>query len=215
MKSFTLYGLKSSDESCVRYIGITSQPIEARLRGHLKTDRSNPHKDRWIKKVISTGARVEIVPYAIGLPLEEACNLEIFVIAQLRGLNHPLTNISNGGESVMLGRIPFFSSEHKRNISQAKLGVPRNPFSSEHRKNLSQALIGNDYAAGKKRKGASSKFRGVSWLNCKQRWRAFVFVNPKLVYVGTFKNEVDAAHAYDTAAKKYFGDRAKLNFPNP
>ena len=36
----------------------------------------------------------------------------------------------------------------------------------------------------------------------------------KPIFLGYFQNEIDAAKAYDTAAKKYHGDFAALNFPD-
>jgi hypothetical protein len=51
----------------------------------------------------------------------------------------------------------------------------------------------------------SSKYKGVSW---RQVWH-----NKKSVHLGYFKNEIDAAKAYDKAAKKFFGKFAYLNFP--
>jgi len=39
-----------------------------------------------------------------------------------------------------------------------------------------------------------------------------ITVNGKRIYLGSFKNELDAAKAYDRAAKKYHGQFASLNF---
>jgi len=38
-------------------------------------------------------------------------------------------------------------------------------------------------------------------------------VNRKSKFIGYFDNEIDAAKAYDTAARKYHGAFAVLNFP--
>lgn len=48
-----------------------------------------------------------------------------------------------------------------------------------------------------------------------KKWAAKIYLQNKQIYLGSYKTAIDAASAYDTAAKKYFGDFAKLNFSNP
>src|SRR5271155_1400802 len=65
----------------------------------------------------------------------------------------------------------------------------------------------------RKRKGTSSKFLGVYWLKRDRAFQATIRVHGKHVYLGYFRSEVDAARAFDTAARKYHGAFARLNFP--
>lgn len=61
--------------------------------------------------------------------------------------------------------------------------------------------------------GGSSRFKGVSWSKRDKIWYANICVNYRTIYLGTYRNEEDAARAYDAAAKKYFGAFARPNFP--
>lgn len=59
----------------------------------------------------------------------------------------------------------------------------------------------------------TSKHKGVYWHKPRKRWRARIVFEGKAIELGRFKNEVDAAKAYDKAAKELFKAFAVLNFP--
>lgn len=61
-----------------------------------------------------------------------------------------------------------------------------------------------------KRRG-TSKFKGVCWHKTSGWWRAQIGHLGKVIYLGDFTNEKDAAEAYDKAAVKYFGEFANTN----
>lgn len=60
-----------------------------------------------------------------------------------------------------------------------------------------------------------SGFKGVSACKMTGRWRADIRVEGKTKNLGRFDDPVDAAFAYDEAARKHFGEFARLNFPEP
>lgn len=62
----------------------------------------------------------------------------------------------------------------------------------------------------KQSRPTTSKYKGV----CRHagKWHACITVNYHRIHLGSFKDEEKAAWAYDTAAIKYFGEFARLNF---
>lgn len=58
-----------------------------------------------------------------------------------------------------------------------------------------------------------SKYKGVSWHDRACKWAANIKVNRKIIYLGIFWNQDEAAKAYDVAALKYHKEFARLNFP--
>jgi hypothetical protein len=65
----------------------------------------------------------------------------------------------------------------------------------------------------KKRAGLSSRFRGVNKCSNGTKWTASIRREGKNLFLGTFTNEIDAALAYDTAARETHGELATVNFP--
>lgn len=59
----------------------------------------------------------------------------------------------------------------------------------------------------------SSIYKGVSFYKNYGKYMVRIMVDKKSIFIGYFKNEIDAARAYDVAAKKYHREYAKLNFP--
>lgn len=62
------------------------------------------------------------------------------------------------------------------------------------------------------RKGMSSQYKGVCWYRPSAKWKAQIKHNGKLIYLGYFTNELEAAQVYDAAARELFGEFAKTNF---
>lgn len=74
--------------------------------------------------------------------------------------------------------------------------------------NLRKATSSQNHMNSRKRKGCSSRFKGVSWHKLTRKWRAYICLNGKICHLGLFINEIDAAKAYDKKAKELFGEFA-------
>ena len=58
-----------------------------------------------------------------------------------------------------------------------------------------------------------SGYKGVYFCTYNFRYRAQIRYNGKNIRLGRYRTAEEAALAYDKAAKKYFGEFARLNFP--
>ena len=67
----------------------------------------------------------------------------------------------------------------------------------------------------KKRPGSTSTYKGVQLHQKSGRWRAIIWHRElgRNVHLGYFEDEVEAARVYDAAALDYYGEEARVNFP--
>jgi len=77
----------------------------------------------------------------------------------------------------------------------------------------SATRLQNSWNLSKSSRAGYSKYKGITFRKGPQKWAATICVNGRPIFLGLFKDEIQAAKAYDKAAKKYFGEFAKLNFP--
>ena len=65
--------------------------------------------------------------------------------------------------------------------------------------------------ARKRKDGNTSKYKGVSFRKSHDKFLSRIQVDKKRIHLGYFKNEIEAAKAYNAAALKYHGEYAYLN----
>ena len=69
----------------------------------------------------------------------------------------------------------------------------------------------NSFNRQKTKSKTSSQYMGVSFDKRRGLWVVKINHNNKSIWLGRFNSEIDAAKAYDEAAKKYHGEFARLN----
>lgn len=116
-----------------------------------------------------------------------------------------------------------WSDEQRKNYSLTRKGMKYPPLSQEMRDKLSKyhtgLLLSNEVKEkisftllGRKSKVSSSKYSGVTYNKTRKKFLSQVKVRGKVIRLGAFECEVDAAIAYDDWAFKTYGKSAKLNF---
>lgn len=168
----TVYGLASSRDGELRYVGQTSQPLKVRLYSHIGKAKSGlkGYLSSWILSVLSAGFKVEIFSIR---PDAERNAEEIRLIALYRNVGARLVNMTDGGEGSLGKKRGPMSEEMKARISATKKGTKLSAehraaigaahknrvFSNEHRASISAAKMGHK-VSDETRKKLSEALKG-------------------------------------------------------
>ncbi|MHC4185837.1 MAG: HNH endonuclease [Planctomycetota bacterium] len=63
------------------------------------------------------------------------------------------------------------------------------------------------------RKRGRTRYNGIRWDKNKEKWQVRLTIDGRRRSFGYYADEIEAAKAYDRAARKYRGEYAFLNFP--
>lgn len=69
----------------------------------------------------------------------------------------------------------------------------------------------NHFNLNKRKTKCSSRFKGVTWNRARNKWQAYLTKNGRFILLGLFRDERDAATAYNFGADLHFGEFAKFN----
>lgn len=88
--------------------------------------------------------------------------------------------------------------------------IDRNSLNNQ-RNNLRSATHAQNMSNRRVLTKTSSKYLGVRWFTRDKKWYAGITKDNKGIHLGSFDTEIEAALAYNNAAKKLHGEFANLN----
>lgn len=135
---YYIYGLSSSKDNIIRYVGQTKNSLNARLNEHkcdALTRLKKNHKCNWIRKVYNDGYEIQIHLIEIANEFNWQ-NREIYWISKYREAGN-IVNQLDGGQSGGLGGKLFQYTYNETKEFLVELGVSFNSF-KEYKKFLYQ-----------------------------------------------------------------------------
>lgn len=214
-----IYALTDENE-CVRYIGKSDTPI-ARACRHAKTD-GDTRKDRWLRKILDRDDE-------FGLQILEVCAVsrwqkrERYWIAFFRRAGADLVNSTAGGRGPLaptaVTRAKMRAAAIRRGahpgaaakISATLRGRPKPPRTRQHNEKIAAAMRGRPQTIEQKMAATQarrrqlcrrpSQFKGVYLSRERSRYEARISVGGKSIFLGRFSSALEAARAYDVAAR--------------
>ena len=122
--------------------------------------------------------------------------------------NYSSIRTNQGNKTYYLGRFLLNSSTNME-VDH----IDGNTFNNK-KDNLRFVTVHQNSQNRKARSDGSSGFKGVSWKANQNKWVVRIQTDGKRIHIGYFTEKEEAARAYDEAAKLYFGEYARLNFPD-
>ena len=104
-----------------------------------------------------------------------------------------------GMHSLLLSDTKLVDHEDRNGLNNRRLNIRAATYSQ------------NNANRGKNKNGCTSQYRGVNWCKDKRKFRAGIVVNRKIIHLGMFVSEEEAALAYNASALQHFGAFASLN----
>ena len=100
---------------------------------------------------------------------------------------------------------------HKGEIPTSLLDHKDGNRSNDRIDNLREVTHLQNQWNRKTQRNSTSRYKGVSWNKRDKRWVSQIRVNGKIKVLGSFKEELKAAKAYDNFAKELHGEYYKPN----
>jgi hypothetical protein len=157
------------------------------------------------KKAAGRVALVDIDDYSKVMPYRWFCREEISEGKQNVG-PYATTNFWKEGKHLSF-------SMHKIITGYLKTDHHDGNGLNNRKNNLRPGSKGRNEMNKRAHKNSTSSYKGVSWHRRGSKWTANITVDYKLIYLGLFSYELDAARAYDRAACSLFKEYALFNFP--
>lgn len=136
-------------------------------------------------------------------------------------LMHWKWGIMKKGNLIYARRATYFNNKQTIYLMHRVLMLPPDNIDIDHmdgnglncqRYNMRNATHGQNMMNNHSKTGKSN-YKGVTYIKGKYI-QANISFNGNRIYLGVFPTEIEAAEAYDEAAKKYYKEFANLNFKN-
>ena len=130
---YALYSSENPEE--IKYVGRSQfDSPQKRLSTHIQEanqGKSNTYKCKWIRHVLTSGFKVEVITLETNLSWDESATKEMEYISHYKSLGHKLTNLTLGGDGA-LGMVHTDDTRYKMRIGH--LGRKHSPEAIENMK---------------------------------------------------------------------------------